>query len=155
MLMLKARWREITALLVSAIVIAGGIYLAFTIKEVWLNRAGALVIIVGVILGASRVNEVLSAKVTTFVEGSFDRIFLETLASLEEELNEQLSNDRRRNLRERIHKEMVGDIGSLLEERKRVFKLYEVALVVFGTFLNGLGDWLVSIVKLTDPKYFI
>jgi hypothetical protein len=147
MAMLKSRWREIAGFLAAAIIIAGGTYLAFTVKEVWLNRAGALVIIAGVILAASRVNEVLSAKVAAFVEGNFDPVFSETLVSLERELNEKLSNDRQRELREQIHKEMFGEIGSLLEERKRMFKLYEVALVVIGTFLNGLGDWLVCLIK--------
>jgi hypothetical protein len=74
-------------------------------------------------------------------------VFSETLVSLERELNEKLSNDRQRELREQIHKEMFGEIGSLLEEGKRMFKLYEVALVVIGTFLNGLGDWLVCLIK--------
>lgn len=88
----KARWREIAAFLAAAIIVAGGTYLAFTVKEVWLNRAGALVIIIGVILAASRVNEVLSAKVAAFVEVNFDRVFSETLASLEHSIRKGSSS---------------------------------------------------------------
>jgi hypothetical protein len=144
---IKARWREIAASAAAALIIYGGIYLALTVKEIWLNRAGALVIIIGVILAASRVNEVLAAKVSTFVEGNFDRVFDETLATLEKEHKEPLSADRRDELKAQIQREMLGEIGSLIEERKRLFKLYEIALVVVGTFLNGLGDWLIGFFK--------
>lgn len=147
MLTFKARWREITAWLLAAIFIAGGTYFAFTLKDVWLNRAGALVIIVGVIFAASRVNEVLSAKVATFLEENFDRVFSETHDSLEQEQNKKLSNERRRELEQQIRKEMLEQMGTLLEDRKRMFKLHEVLLVVIGTFLNGFGDWLVCLVK--------
>jgi hypothetical protein len=147
MVTIKARWREITAFALAVLIICGGIYLAITVKDVWLNRAGALVIIVGVILAASRVNEVLSAKVAAFVDGNFDSVFAKTLESLEEELKETLSADRRLDLKSKIRKEMSDKIGSLIEERKRLFKLYEVALLVMGTFLNGFGDWLVCFFK--------
>lgn len=59
---IKTKWREIVAFTLAIIIIVGGIYIAVTIKEVWLNRAGALVIIVGVILAAARVNEVAFSK---------------------------------------------------------------------------------------------
>lgn len=144
---IKARWREIAAFMAAAIIIAIGVHLAITDKEVWLNRAGALVIIVGVMLATSRINELLAAKVVTFTDGNFDLVFAETLASLEQELDEKLPTKRRDDLKASIHKEMVSKMGSLLEERKRLFKLYEVGLVVVGTFLNGFGDWLVCLFK--------
>lgn len=144
---IKSRWREAVAITVAAIIIGGGIYLAVTVQEVWLNRAGALVIIVGVILAASRVNEIISAKVAGFVERNFDINFAETLTSLELELNEKLSPERISEIKHRIHRDLLGELGSLLDERKRMFKLYEVALLVVGTFLNGFGDWLVCLFK--------
>lgn len=95
--------------------------------------------------------KLLSAKVAAFVEGNFDLVFAETLTSLEQELNAKLSPERRDELKKQIHKEMLGEIGALLDERKHLFKLYEVGLVVIGTFLNGFGDWVVCLFKCCHP----
>lgn len=148
---LKSRWREIAAYLVSAFIVLCGGYFSVHYEAVWLNRAGSLVICVGIVFAASRVNEVLSAKVGKFVAENFERVFSTELKRLQEECSQPISAIKQSELKEKLCRDVMGEVGTSLDERKRRFKLHEVIIIIVGTLLNGFGDWLVCLFKCHLP----
>lgn len=75
----------IYALTFSFVVFVGGFCLAWQCNPVWLNRAGALIIIAGVFLGASRFYEWVQQKVSVFVKENYDSISNDALVAVESE----------------------------------------------------------------------
>jgi hypothetical protein len=145
------RLRELWAIVASALTLIVGGYLAWTHAPVWLNRAGALIIIFGVLLAASRFNEWLHAKVTAFIESNYQETFDTAVATLEKDRGEPLPKENRDELHVKLKPAIHREVGALIDERKRVFKLYEIGLVVLGTFLNGFGDYIVCQLKNCSP----
>jgi len=86
---------EIFALISAIVFLVVGLYLAFNFSPVWLNRAGALIIITGVLLAASRFHEWVAQKVIDSFEKSpeeFSRIALDVR---EENAGAPLSDEER------------------------------------------------------------
>jgi hypothetical protein len=150
---------EIFALISSAIFFAVGLYLAFNFNPVWLNRAGALIIIIGVLLAASRFHEWVAQKVIDSIEKSPEEFSLQALDIHEKQTGTPLSDEERTKFLSMIKEQLIGNlgsqqwrvkhIGSVVEPARRRLKLWEIYLVVGGTFLNGFGDYIVSLLKNT------
>lgn len=149
---------EILALIGSTIVFIVGIYLAFNFEAVWLNRAGALIIIIGVLLAASRFHEWVAQQVITRMEKNPDEFSLLALDIHEKQTGTHLSEEERIKflsmVKEQLTKNLASEewfvkhIGSIVEPAKQRIKLWEIYLVVAGTFLNGFGDYIVSLWKI-------
>jgi len=143
---------EICALSVTAATFVVGWYLAWVDEPAWLNRFGALITVIGVILAVWRYHERAAGAMKKDIaenRGNFIRIGIE---ALEKVANTKLSAEERiqtamwvENLRHdpefaaQIDEAAVGDI-------KRV-KMWEVAIVIFGTLVNGFGDVVVTLAK--------
>ena len=138
---------EICALIASAVMLAVGSYLAWNYNPAWLNRAGTLIIIIGVLLAASRFHDWVQQKMAGFIEANYETISQDALAALEKRANEPLSEEKRASFRSTVKERILNDLGSLFEPDKRRLKLWEIYLVVCGTFLNGFGDYIISLLK--------
>jgi len=144
---------EILALLVSAIVLVVGGVLAWKTDPAWLDRAGSLIIIVGVLLAASRYHEWLIQRVSEIIDNSPELIFQKALAIVERKKGTPVSDEERNILLENIKEEFKNKeelksyMHSLIEPEKKRLKLWEIYLVVGGTFLNGFGDFIISLIK--------
>ncbi len=136
----------IYALTFSFVVFVGGLCLAWQCNPIWLNRSGALIIIAGVLLGASRFYEWVQQKVSVFVSENYDSISNDALVAVESETG-PLSEQERERLKTAVNRELDKDLGELLEDGKKHLKRWELYLIVGGTFLNGFGDLLISWVK--------
>ncbi len=138
---------EVLALFFFTIFLIGGVFCAWYVDRAWLNRAGALIIIVGVLLAASRFHEWVQAKAGRFIEENFETIAKNILAEVESKVGPLLTDERRNTiaatLKTRVHTELEEFIG----REKRRIKNLEIALIVIGTFLNGLGDYLIGLLK--------
>lgn len=137
---------EIVALLLASVIAAVTSYLAWTSNAAWLNRGGALIIIVGVLLAASRFHEWIRQKFATFVEQNYDSIAESALSAVEAESG-RLPEQERLQIKAKMKDSVYRKFSERIEEHKRRLKAWEVWLVVTGTFLNGLGDWLVQCLK--------
>jgi hypothetical protein len=144
---------EILALLVSGIVLVVGGVLAWENNPAWLNRAGSIIIIVGVLLAVSRFHEWMVQKVSETIEKNPELFFQNALAIVERKKGAPLSDEERTTVLAGISEEYKNKDGleiymnSLIEPEKKRLKLWEIYLVVCGTFLNGFGDYIISILK--------
>jgi hypothetical protein len=148
---------EILALSASLVVLSVGTELAFSSNPVWLNRTGSLIVIIGIILAASRFHEWIAQQVINSIELNPETFSMRALDIYERKNGKTLSDDDRAyfllNIK-KLFEEKNGDqqwyktqIMSLIEPDKRRLKLYEIYLVVIGTFLNGFGDYIVTMLK--------
>jgi len=158
---------EIIAFLAAAIFLAGGLYLALFLEEIWLNRTGALIIIVGVLLASSRFHEKKLIEMRAKSEKEFESHF-KTLGQVYEGWDKVMDalenvNDIKTNinikkidLAKKIELvEMESELKTLIKEMydelhtksKIIIKKYEIILIVLGTLLNGFGDLLILLVR--------
>jgi hypothetical protein len=135
---------QLAAVLAATIAIVGGLYLAWFGEPVWLNRAGALVVAIGVILGASRFPERMQYQVQQYMDANRDAIVDQAVLDVE-------GLPRGRPISDEERRRIAGNAGRIIARRFDVarvrIKALEVYLVVGGTLLSGFGDWLVSMLK--------
>lgn len=137
---------EIIALLCSAFTLIVGSYLAWYYNAAWLNRAGALIIIFGVLLAALRFHEWVQEKAIDFFETNYEKISGEVLSTFDKDVGDFAESDREK-IRSTVKDELKKDLSVIIEANKRRLKTWEVYLVVGGTFLNGFGDYIISLLK--------
>lgn len=137
---------EIWALFFTAIFLIGGFDYAWNGEAISLNRAGALIIIVGVLLAASRFHDWLQAKAGHFVEKVFDTTLKDLMVKVEKESG-PITEERRNTIATTLRHEIHEELNEFFEKEKKRIKHFEVALIVFGTFLNGFGDYVIGLLK--------
>lgn len=143
----KHHAHELAAYLVAVIATILGIWSGWKYDPAWVGRAGSVVIVAGVALAASRKNETFHEKVLKFVDEHRKRnpdLVRDEFRKLEgiDPTNEQV-----RALEDAIYSSAKEDVAVLMNERRWAFKLHEVGIVIFGTLLNGFGQWLLEWVK--------
>jgi len=147
---------DICALVASAVVLVEGVRLAWNSDPVWLNRAGALIIIIGVLLASSRFHEWIIQQLAGEIEKNYETFIQFALAVYEKEAGAPLSEQKRADflstlkkegMKEQLKDELVKRASSRIEPDKRRLKLWEIYLVIGVTFLSGFGDYIVSLLK--------
>lgn len=148
---------ETLALISSMLIFISGIYLAFTIDPLWLNRSGALIIIIGILLATSRFHERIAQKVLNTIKDKPEISSLEALDIYEQQTKTSLSKEDQKLFLNSIQEVMVKNvnnqewckkyIASTVEPTTHRIKLWEISLVIGGTFLNGFGDYITSLLK--------
>ncbi len=141
---------EVWALFFAGITLLLGSYAAWTNQAVWLNRAGAIIVIIGVLLAASRFHEWVRSKVSKFIDDDFDSIAKSAIGAVEREAG-PLDAERRSTIMAEVRAETFAELDQIFEQDKKRIKNLEVGLVVLGTFLNGFGDYVVGLLKSYGP----
>jgi hypothetical protein len=104
-------------------------------------------VVIGVVLAASHFHQWLEHWTSTFFEQSYDSIFKGVAAEIGRQQGDPLSPK----FRDALHSEVKGSVrkqlASNFEGDRSRFKLYELYLILGGTFLNGFGDYVVCLFK--------
>ena len=137
---------EVLAIFFAASSLLIGSYTAWKCEAMWLNRTGSLIVIVGVLLAASRFHEWVRAKVATFIEQNYDSIIQSAINTVERD-SAPLTGERRSAILAEVQAETLAELDDIFDGDKRRIKNLEVILVILGTFLNGFGDYLISLLK--------
>lgn len=137
---------EILAVLVAAVVALVGLYLAWFCEPVWLNRAGALIIITGVALAASRFHERVHDRALAAIQANYN-LLIEEMAKKFESPDGPTNSQERERLRVMMMPAIRSAFAQSLELNARRIRMWEIWLVIIGTFLNGFGDYIISIAK--------
>jgi hypothetical protein len=143
---------EITALGLTACILGVGSYLAWVGEAVWLNRFGALVTVVGVVLAVWRYHERAAREIKKAITDDGGAFIRTVIAVVEEEQGRALVAEERiqvamqadRLRHETRFKEQID--ASAATDSQRV-KMWEVGIVIFGTLVNGFGDVAITIAK--------
>jgi len=131
----------------STMALCVGAFLSWTRSDASLNRAGALIIIAGVLLGASRFYEWVQQKVQTWISSRFDAVASDAIRTIESEAGRPLSTAKKDEVMRVIRKDLDTEVSGVIDGGRKRLKLWELWLIVAGTFLNGFGDVLVGILK--------
>ena len=142
----KLNWQEPSAYAASIAVLVAGLALGKVYDPAWLGRAGSLVIVCGVLLAASRKIDILHIKAKTLIEDHREREFPSVLSEFNNPDESPITAEQAENLKQHVYAEVEKDLGALIDERRHVFKMHEVSIVVVGTFINGFGEWALRIV---------
>ncbi|OIQ91940.1 hypothetical protein GALL_261440 [mine drainage metagenome] len=134
---------EFCALTAFAVILSSGSYLSWNYDPVWLNRAGTLIEIIGVLLAASRFHEWIRQKASNEEE----QIFQTALTRIEAKAGEAISEEERSKLRATFNELLYDQLNAVCEPHKRRIKLWEIYLVICGAFLSGFGDYIVALLK--------
>lgn len=141
----KLNWQEPAAYGFTVLSLIGGGLLSYFFHPDWMGRAGSLVIVCGVLLAASRKYELLQSKATETINSARAR----EIASVKKMLTSPAGHGPSDKEVEQLVDGVINDAHlitrDIIEQRKRVFKLHEIILVVGGTLVNGFGSWLVGL----------
>ena len=111
----------------------------------WLGRAGSVMVVIGVLLAASRKVDVLRDKTETFLQKHLNDNSNEVRRGLKERFNKEPTDEEVSLMQNAIYAEARAEIEPLIQQRRRIFKLHEILIVISGTLLNGFGSWLITI----------
>jgi hypothetical protein len=137
---------EIGALAKSLYFIVIGTYLAWYYDPVWLNRAGALVIIIGILLAKSRYPDWSQRRVMQLLDTNFEDIYNNAIF-VSKECSNTLSDKDHAQLRIAFKNKLKEQSNAIYEITKSRLKNWEINTVIGGTILNGFGDLVVSFIK--------
>jgi hypothetical protein len=135
---------EAIALALTCIFLGLGIYLGISKEAAWLNRFGSLIIITGVLLAATRFPETLANRVDDFTTKIGPLIVQAIIENNERFHGRELEASHKSKLIEGVEARFKKELSTYQANRNRAFKLYEIAIVSFGTFVNGFGDKIIS-----------
>jgi hypothetical protein len=114
-----------------------------------MNRAGSLIVIIGIVVAVSRIPEWLERKAASFVDN--DALYKDVAAIVGREQGEPFSRQQRDELDSILKTHGPKYVASKVESTQGRLKVYEIYLVVGGTFLNGFGDYVVCLLKNCGP----
>lgn len=143
---------EVWGILIALIVLLQGVYLSWTVNPVWLNRAGSLITIVGILLTALKFPEWFEKRLLAHFESSqlmTDDYLKELAGDKGKELTENHLSQIRSLMRVEL-KKMTKKIKLAQISRLKVFELF---LILAGTFLNGFGDYIITSIKALNLNY--
>jgi len=142
------KWHDLIAGVVSTIaLIVAGIYLAFHYQPVWLNRAGSLIVIIGILLAVNRVHKIFENRFIEMFDKDGDKVLSDIIELTEKRVDKPLTAAQVANLKGLARIALVRQLPAVTTERKHIFGYFEVWLVIIGTFLKGFGDYLVCLFK--------
>lgn len=131
-----------TAFVSSAIILIAGIYFNIaTHKYIHLTPAGAMIIVVGIILGVLNLDKIVIKLFKDFVASQSSEILDEVIES-EINSNHKSTKESHNNIREKITRDMDNAVDTVLNDVSKKYKLYEVYVIIIGTLVNGWGDFI-------------
>lgn len=120
---------EKLAVLLAGASLSAGFVLAWWSAPIWLNRAGSVVIVIGVLLAASRLADISEANVEKLISDNFDKGMAGVILNIEKTHNHILDNDQREALRKGVYTSITEGFAGLFEDWRRRVKRYEASLV--------------------------
>lgn len=140
------KWHDLLlGIATTLVVLVVGSYLAYKYQPAWLNRAGSLIIIIGVILAVNRIHEIYEKRFVELFDKTDEKEFV---GSVEQDLERPLVPEERKDLVGQVRKTLIDQLQTRTTERKRIFRYFEIWLIIVGTFLNGFGDYLVCMFRV-------
>lgn len=142
----RLSWHEPLAYFVSVLSLIIGAWLAGKGIGDAIASAGAVVVVCGVLLASSRKIDELHAKTINFINSRRASERLSIKEMMTSSKGTEPSDEEVDEILETVLKDGAAIIGELINERRRVFKIHELILVIAGTLVNGFGPFIAKAV---------
>lgn len=142
---LRISIREWCAITVALTLLCVGLWLGLKVHADWLSRFGALIIIVGVIFAVSDLPIALERRARAIAKVTSALVFQEWLNQFEEKNLQALTQAERAELSRRYQMLNEGSIEREASLPRKRFLIVEMSIICVGTFFNGFGQWLVTL----------
>ncbi|KQT67845.1 MULTISPECIES: hypothetical protein [unclassified Pseudomonas] len=109
----------------------------------WLNRAGSVIIVIGVIAASVRLQEVLTSQISRFREMSDEKQLQELYEVHERFFGRPLDAAYKKGLESLVNKGLETMFANYIERRVKRLKSVELSILIAGTLINGFGDLVV------------
>lgn len=141
---IRSSWLERIIVLLCAVFAICGFVLGWLYDPAWLNRAGSLMIVIGVIAASVRLQEVLSSQIERFRELNDEQQLLKLYQEHEKFFGSPLDAEYKKGLEALVNKGLSTMFAAYVERRVQRLKKFELNVLILGTLINGFGDVLVK-----------
>lgn len=132
--------------------ISGGIFFigfvaGYFYEPAWLNRCGSLIVAFAILVAGFKIGEILREKVEDFKVRNLPMI----LANMRQEVRDFFDGDLPEGFegkhREAFERALNRAFDDKVREQVDRLRKVELNLLLFGTIINGFGDWLIHKTK--------
>ena len=117
-------------------------------ESAWLNRFGSLIIVVGIIITAIKVSDILTQQIAQFLAQNHQKKLDDVIDANRSFFGGRLPPGYKEKLEEDINKKVFETFATYKQKRVDRVKRVEVGVLVFGTLTNGFGDYLLGLFKV-------
>ncbi|MDR6886149.1 MULTISPECIES: hypothetical protein [Variovorax] len=148
---MKFTWKlEMGGALLCLAALLLGVYLGCRYDATWLNRAGSVIIVIGIVLGAIRIPDLLRRRMSKMMKEVLPKAMESARTAFEQESSRRFSEDEIKVLHDKVGADTEREFARVAAEYwtrgegkalTARFKLFELTMLVTGTLVNGFGDW--------------
>jgi len=139
----RTSWLERIIVGVCIAIAVGGAISGYFYDPPWLNRAGSVIIVIGVIAASVRLQEVLTSQINRFREMSDEKQLQELYEVHERFFGRPLDAAYKKGLESLVNKGLETMFANYIERRVKRLKSVELSILIAGTLINGFGDLVV------------
>ncbi|WP_434695139.1 hypothetical protein J3P89_17995 [Pseudomonas sp. Z1-14] len=139
----RTSWLERIIVGVCVATAIGGAVAGYAYDPPWLNRAGSVIIVVGVLAASVRLQQVLTSPISRFREMGDEKQLQELYEVHERFFGRPLDTAYKKGLESLVNKGLETMFANYIEKRVKRLKSVELSILIAGTLINGFGDLLV------------
>lgn len=143
---MRTTWLERISVGSTIALLTTGTWFGFTVDPAWLNRYGSLIIVVGVVVAAIKLKDILGQQIAAFVQKNEPAQLEQLYDAYEKFGGGKLDPNFKENLTKAVRAKTAETFSSYIEQRVARVKRVEISVIVFGTLVNGFGDWAINLV---------
>lgn len=132
----------------AAILFVTGFSLGYFGESVWLNRFGSLIIVVGVVITAIKVSDILTQQISQFMAQGHQKKLDDLIDVNRSFFGGKLPPGYQEKLEKEVTSKVLDVFAMYKQKRVDRVKRVEVGVLVFGTLTNGFGDCFLSLFKV-------
>lgn len=124
-----------------------GLSIGYAGESIWLNRFGSLIIVVGVVMAAIKVSDILNQQIEQFMAQGHQQQMEQLIDANRSFFGGELPPGFKEKLESDVSSKIRETFATYKQKRLDRVKRVEIGVLVFGTLTNGFGDYLLSFFK--------
>lgn len=140
---IRSTWLERIIVALCVIFALGGATLGLLCDPAWLNRAGSLIIVVGVVAASVRLQDVLTSQIERFRALNEEEQLQKLYQEHESFFGRPLDSTYKKGLESLVKKGLSSMFSAYVERRVQRLKKFELSILIIGTLVNGFGDFII------------
>lgn len=132
----------------ATILFVTGFSLGYFGESVWLNRFGSLIIVVGIVITAIKVSDILTQQISQFMAQDHQKKLDDVIDVNRSFFGGKPPPGYLVDLEKDLTSKVLDVFAMYKQKRVDRVKRVEVGVLVFGTLTNGFGDCFLSLFKV-------